>query len=444
MTSKIKSLIKENKYKEIHQELIELEASDIAEILEKLHEEELIKVFNLLPKDLAANTFSQLDSHYQHIIIKSLTDDEAAGIIDQLATDDAVDVMEEMPSNVVTKILEKASLEKRKNINNLLHYAEESAGSIMTVEYLAIIGNLKISDAIDEIKKQVKNKESIDYCYILDDERKLLGTLSLKQILLSSHDDYVYDIMKQRPKYVTTNTDQELVAQKMKKYDINTIAVVDSEKRLVGIITIDDIVDVLEEETTEDIEKMAAIRPSDKPYMSMNTFEIWRKRIPWLLLLMISATFTSKIIQHYEDALSKFVILTSFIPMFMDTAGNAGGQASVTIIRGLSLNEIAFRDIFKIIFKELKVAILVGITLAIANGIKLIFIDNIPCKITFVVCITLTITIIIAKFIGCTLPLIAKKLRFDPAVMASPFITTIVDAVSLIVFFQVASTILHI
>ena len=444
MLDKIKSLIKEENYKEVHKELIELDASDIAEILEKLSEKNIIKVFNLLPKDLAANTFSQLDSHYQHIIIKSLTDSEAAEIIDKLATDDAADVMEEMPSNVVTKILEKTSAEKRKSINNLLHYTEESAGSIMKVEYLAIIGNLKIEDAIKEIKLQAKDKDTIDYCYILDDERKLLGTISLRQILLSSYDEYVYDVMKQRPKYVTTSTDQEEVAQKMQKYDINTIAVVDSEKRLVGIITIDDIVDVLEEETTEDIEKMAAIRPSDKPYMSMNTFEIWRKRIPWLLLLMISATFTSKIIQHYEEALSKFVILTSFIPMFMDTAGNAGGQASVTIIRGLSLNEISFKDIFKIVFKELKVAILVGITLAIANGIKLICIDNIPCKITLVVCITLTCTIIIAKIIGCTLPLIAKKLKFDPAVMASPFITTIVDAVSLIVFFQVASTILHI
>lgn len=444
MINKIKALIKEENYKEIHKELIELDASDIAEILEKLHEENLVKVFNLLPKDLAAKTFSQLDSHYQHIIIKSLTADETADIINKLETDDAVDVMEEMPSNVVTKILEKTDTEKRQNINNLLHYTEESAGSIMTVEYLAIIGNLKIEDAIKEIKIQAKEKVTIDYCYILDDERKLLGTISLRQILLSSHDDYVYDVMKQRPKYVMTNTDQELVAQKMKKYDINTIAVVDSEKRLVGIITIDDIVDVLESETTEDIEKMAAIIPNDKPYMNMNTFEIWRKRVPWLLLLMISATFTSKIIQHYESALSTCVILTSFIPMFMDTAGNAGGQASVTIIRGLSLNEISFKDIFKIVFKEFKVAILIGISLAIANGLKLIFIDKIPFDISLVVCITLVITIIIAKFIGCTLPLIAKKLKFDPAVMASPFITTIVDAVSLIVFFQVASAILNI
>jgi magnesium transporter len=252
----------------------------------------------------------------------------------------------------------------------------------------------------------------------------------------------IYDIMKKSPKHVTTLTDQELVAQKMKKYDINVISVVDSEKRLVGIITIDDIVDVIEDEATEDIQKMAAIRPSDKPYMSMNTFEIWKKRIPWLLLLMISATFTSKIIQYYEDALSKFVILTSFIPMFMDTAGNAGGQASVTIIRGLSLNEITFKDTLKIVFKEFKVSILIGITLAIANFIKLMLLDHIAFNIALVVCITLIITIMIAKIIGCSLPMLAKKLGFDPAVMASPFITTIVDAVSLIVFFNVATNIL--
>ena len=444
MVHKIKELIKEEKYKEIHKNLIELDASDIAEILEELKEEDIIKIFNLLPKDLAADTFSQLSVHYQQIIINSLTDIEAADIINKLAADDATDIMEEMPSNVVTKILAQTTPEKRKNINNLLHYVEDSAGSIMTIEYLAITGNLKIEDAIKEIKSQVKNIESIDYCYILDDTRKLLGILSLKQILLSSHDEYVYDIMKKNPKYVNTSTDQEIVAHKMQKYDINTIAVVDSEKRLVGIITIDDIVDVMQAETTEDIAKMAAIRPSDKPYLNMNTFEIWKKRIPWLLLLMISATFTSKIIQHYELALSKFVILTSFIPMFMDTAGNAGGQSSVTIIRCLSLNEIVPKDILKIIFKEFKVSILVGITLAIANGLKLLFIDKIPFLITLVVCITLVITIIFAKIIGCTLPIIAKKLKFDPAVMASPFITTIVDAVSLIIFFQVSTIILHI
>lgn len=444
MVNKIKKLIKEEKYNELQSEIAKLEYVDIAEILGYVHKKDIIKVFSILPKDLAAKTFSYLDIEQQQIIINKLSDKDAAKIIEEMAADDATDLMEEMPSNVVIKILQNTTSEKRKNINNLLHYPDDSAGSIMTVEYIEIKGNITIKEAIDEIKSRVTKKDSIDYCYIIDDERKLLGTLSIKQIIISDYNSLVYDVMKKNPKSVHTNTDQELVAKRMQKYDLNVIPVVDSENRLVGIITIDDIVDIIENETTEDIQKMAAIRPCEKPYMNMNTFEIWKKRIPWLLLLMISATFTSKIIQFYEDALSKFVILTSFIPMFMDTAGNAGGQASVTIIRGLSLNEISFKDIFKIVFKEFKVAILVGITLAIANFIKLIFLDNIAINISLVVCLTLIITIIIAKLIGCSLPMLAKKLKFDPAVMASPFITTIVDAVSLIVFFKVSTIILGI
>lgn len=442
MLEKIKALINEEKFHELKIELEKLEYVDIADILQKLDDSELIKLFNLLPKTLAAQTFSYLDIESQETIINALSENEVRTIINGMYADDATDLIDEMPSNIVTKILANTTLEKRKKINTLLRYPDDSAGSIMTVEYLEIKGNVTIEKAIENIKKEASTKESIDFCYILDDERKLLGTISLRQILLSDRTTMVYDIMKKSPKYVHTLDDQEIVAEKMKKYDINVIPVVDSEKRLVGIITIDDILDVIEDEATEDIQKMAAIRPSDKPYMSMNTFEIWKKRIPWLLLLMISATFTSKIIQYYEEALSKFVILTSFIPMFMDTAGNAGGQASVTIIRGLSLNEFTFKDIFKIIFKELKVAILIGITLAVANFIKLILLDKIAIPIAIVVCITLIITIIFAKVIGCALPMVAKKLKFDPAVMASPFITTIVDAISLIIFFQVATIVL--
>lgn len=444
MVEKIEKMIKEEKFNEVKLELSKLDYIDIAEILKSIHKKHIIKIFSLLPKDLAAKTFSYLDIEQQHVIITKLSDKDAGKIIEEMAADDAKDLMVEMPSNVVTKILQNTTPEKRKNINSLLHYPESSAGSIMTVEFIEIKGNITIKEAIDAIKSRATKKDSIDYCYIIDDERKLVGTLSIRQIIISDYNDLVYDVMKKTPKYVKTNTDQEIVAKKMQKYDLNVIPVVDSENRLVGIITIDDIVDIIEDETTEDIQKMAAIRPSEKSYMNMNTFEIWKKRIPWLLLLMISATFTSKIIQVYEDALSKFVILTSFIPMFMDTAGNAGGQASVTIIRGLSLNEIQFKDIFKIVFKEFKVAILVGITLALANFIKLIFIDNIELNIAFVVCLTLIITIIIAKLIGCSLPMLAKKLKFDPAVMASPFITTIVDAVSLIVFFKVSTIILGI
>ena len=442
MLDKIKELIKEDNFVELKKEISKLEYVEIADLLQELDDKEQIKLFNLLPKTLAAQTFAYLDLDSQEKIVNELSGKDIGKIIDEMYADDAADLIDEMPSNVVTKMLENTTPETRKNINTLLKYPDDSAGSIMTVDFLELKGNQTIEQAIETVKAQAEKKESIDFCYILDDERKLLGTLSLRQLLLADKKTMIYDIMKKSPKHVTTLTDQELVAQKMKKYDINVISVVDSERRLVGIITIDDIVDVIEDEATEDIQKMAAIRPSDRPYMSMNTFEIWKKRIPWLLLLMISATFTSKIIQYYEDALSKFVILTSFIPMFMDTAGNAGGQASVTIIRGLSLNEITFKDTLKIIFKEFKVSILVGITLAIANFIKLMLLDHIAFNIALVVCITLIITIMIAKIIGCSLPMLAKKLGFDPAVMASPFITTIVDAVSLIVFFNVATNIL--
>jgi len=442
MLDKIKELIKEDNFVELKKEISKLEYVEIADLLQELDDKEQIKLFNLLPKTLAAQTFAYLDLDSQEKIVNELSGKDIGKIIDEMYADDAADLIDEMPSNVVTKMLENTTPETRKNINTLLKYPDDSAGSIMTVDFLELKGNQTIEQAIETVKAQAEKKESIDFCYILDDERKLLGTLSLRQLLLADKKTMIYDIMKKSPKHVTTLTDQELVAQKMKKYDINVISVVDSERRLVGIITIDDIVDVIEDEATEDIQKMAAIRPSDKPYMSMNTFEIWKKRIPWLLLLMISATFTSKIIQYYEDALSKFVILTSFIPMFMDTAGNAGGQASVTIIRGLSLNEITFKDTLKIVFKEFKVSILIGITLAIANFIKLMLLDHIAFNIALVVCITLIITIMIAKIIGCSLPMLAKKLGFDPAVMASPFITTIVDAVSLIVFFNVATNIL--
>lgn len=442
MENVIEELLKKNKFKEIKEHLIKLEDVDIAELIEHTDKENIIKLYSLLPKDLAAKTFSYLDKVHQHEIINELSDTDTAAIIEKMSADDAADVFEELPANVVLKILKKTNKEKREQINKLLHYPADSAGSIMTVEFMEIRGNLKIREVIDIIRSEAKRKETIDLCFILDNERTLLGTISLKEILLSDYEDNIYDVMKRTHKYVHTNTDQEAVAQKMQKYDLTVIPVVDSEKRMVGIITIDDIVDIIEHETTEDIEKMAAIRPTDKPYMEMSVFEIWKKRIPWLLLLMVSATFTSKIIQGYENALTKVAILTSFIPMFMDTAGNAGGQTSVTIIRALSLNDIKFSDIFKIMFKEFRVSILVGIALAIANFGKLLLIDHVSLNITFVVCVTLIITIIFAKLIGCILPMGAKKLGFDPAVMASPFITTIVDAISLIVYFQVATIIL--
>ena len=442
MIENIELLISEKKYGLLKQELITMNEADIAEILENLNEIDLITIFRLLPKDLAALVFSYLSIENEQIIIKALSDKEAGLIIDNMYADDAADLIDEMPSNVVKRLLSNTTKETRRDINNLLKYEDDSAGSIMTVEFIDLKENYTIRDALEIIKQEANSIENIDICYVLDKTRKLLGFVKLKDILISNDDTLIKSIMHKVHAKVKTNTDQEEVAHKFKKYDINIIPVVDLENKLVGIITIDDIVDIIDEETTEDIEKMAAITPNDKPYNKTGVFHTYLKRIPWLLLLMISATFTGKIIQSYESALASTVVLTSFIPMLMDTGGNAGSQSSVTIIRSLSLNEIKFKDIFKVIFKEIRVAFLVGITLAIANFIKLLLIDRVSVTIALIVCITLIITVLCAKIVGSTLPMIAKKIGFDPAVMASPFITTIVDAISLIIYFTIATKLL--
>ena len=442
MIQNIEILIKEKKYSELKKELIKLNEADIAEILENLNELELITIFRLLPKDLAALVFSYLSIENEQVIIKALSDKEAAQIIDNMYADDATDLIDEMPSNVVKRLLSNTTKETRRDINNLLKYEEDSAGSIMTVEFIDLKENYNVKDALDRIKKDANHIENFDICYVLDHTRKLLGYVKLKDILINEENTSIKTLMRKVHVKVSTNTDQEIVAHKFKKYDINLMPVVDSENKLVGIITIDDIVDIIDEETTEDIEKMAAITPNDKPYNKTGVFQTYIKRIPWLLLLMISATFTGKIIQSYEKALASYVVLTSFIPMLMDTGGNAGSQASVTIIRSLSLNEIKFKDIFKVIFKEIRVAILIGITLAVANFFKLMIIDGVSITIAFIVCLTLIITVLCAKIVGSTLPMAAKKIGFDPAVMASPFITTIVDAISLIIYFTIATNLL--
>ena len=444
MIKNIEILINEKNYSLLKQELVSMNEADIAEILENLNEIDLITIFRLLPKDLAALVFSYLSIENEQIIIKALSDKEAGLIIDNMYADDAADLIDEMPSNVVKRLLSNTTKETRCDINNLLKYENDSAGSIMTVEFIDLKEDYTAKDALEIIKQEANNIENIDICYVLDKTRKLLGFVKLKDILISSDDTLIKSIMHKVHAKVKTNTDQEVVAHKFKKYDINIIPVVDSENKLVGIITIDDIVDIIDEETTEDIEKMAAITPNDKPYNKTGVLHTYLKRIPWLLLLMISATFTGKIIQSYESALASTVVLTSFIPMLMDTGGNAGSQSSVTIIRSLSLNEIKFKDIFKVIFKEIRVAILIGITLAIANFIKLLLIDRVSVTIALIVCLTLIITILCAKIVGSTLPMIAKKIGFDPAVMASPFITTIVDAISLIIYFTIATKLLGI
>lgn len=440
----IRELLETKQYTRLRQKLTDLNEADIAAGMEELEEPDMLKMFRILPKSMAADIFSYLDVDNQQLIISTLSDKEAAGIINNLMADDATDLLEEMPANIVKKLLASANPETRRDINHLLQYPEDSAGSIMTVEYVDLKENLTVLEAINRIRKVGLDSETINICYVLDSKRTLKGTVALRYLLLSQPDEVIGDIMHENVIAINTLMDQEEVAQMFQKYDFTAMPVVDNENRLVGIITVDDIMDILQEETTEDIEKMAAIVPSDKPYMKTSVLETWKKRMPWLLLLMISATFTGKIISSFENALSTYVVLTAFIPMLMDTGGNAGGQASVTIIRGLSLNEIEFTDMLSIVWKEARVAVLCGVTLSLANFAKLMLLDRVGLMVALVVCITLVIAVIIAKLVGCMLPMFAKKLGFDPTVMASPFVTTIVDALSLLVYFQIASTLLHI
>ncbi|MCR5789711.1 MAG: magnesium transporter, partial [Lachnospiraceae bacterium] len=427
----IRALIEGKQYTTLRQELAEWNEADIAGLFEEFSTEEQIKMFRILPKTMAADVFAYLDIDTQQTIITSLTDREAANIINNLMADDATDLMEEMPAGVVKKLLANADSETRRDINHLLRYPEDSAGSIMTVEFVDLKVNLTVREAILRIRRVGVDKETINICYVLDNERHLIGTVALRYLLLRNEDEVIGDFMNDNIISVNTQTDQEEVAMQFSKYDFTAMPVVDNENRLVGIITIDDVVDIMREEATEDIEKMAAIVPTDKPYMKTGVVETYKKRIPWLLLLMISATVTQGIITRYEDALKAYVVLTGFIPMLMDTGGNAGGQASVTIIRGLSLNEIEFRDMFRVIWKEIRVAVLCGLTLAAANFVKLMFFNRLSLLVSGVVCLTLVVELLFAKLVGCTLPMFAEKLGFDPAVMASPFITTIVDALSL-------------
>lgn len=440
----VKELLEKKQYTKLRQMLSDKNTADIAVILEELPEEDLLKIFRILPKTMAADVFSYLEVDHQHELITSMSEKDAASIINNLMADDATDLLEEMPANIVKKILANASPETRRDINHLLRYPEDSAGSIMTVEYVDLKETMTVEDAIERIRKVGVDSETINICYVLDAKRKLIGTVALRYLLISPSDAVIGEIMHEDVIFINTLMDQEEVARQFQKYDFTAMPVVDNEERLVGIITVDDIVDILQEEATEDIEKMAAIVPTDKPYMKTTVFETWKKRIPWLLLLMISATFTGSIITSFEDALSACVVLTAYIPMLMDTGGNAGGQASATIIRGLSLNEIEFKDAFRVLWKEARVAALCGLTLAAANFMKLLVFDHVTIAVATVVCLTLIAAVFIAKVIGCLLPMLAKKIGFDPAVMASPFITTIVDALSLLIYFSIATAVMHI
>ena len=448
-------LIENKNYYEIKSLLKDFEPADLSLILQEFPSK-IGTLFRLLPKDLAAECFVEMETDYQEALLSSFTDNELKEVIKELYIDDTVDIIEEMPANVVKRILKNADSETRKTINEILNYPDDSAGSIMTTEYVSLDEDITVEDALKRIRRTGVDKETIYTCYVTRPDRTLLGYVTAKTLLLSDEEMIIADIMDTNVIFVNTDEDKEVVAKEMSKYDLLALPVVDREKRLVGIITVDDAIDVIEEEATEDIEKMAAMLPSDKPYLATSPFEIWRKRIPWLVLLMLSATFTSLVITSFEDKLvstAMGTVLIAFIPMIMGTGGNAGGQTSVTIIRGLALEEIKMRDIFKILFKELRVSLLCGITLSIATFAKMLLIDWLILKnitgafpeatlVCFVVSLTLLVTIIASKLVGCILPVLAKRLGFDPAVMASPFITTIVDVLSLLIYFGIAFAIL--
>jgi len=452
LQEKAAMLIKAKRFAELKLILAEMNPADIAEFFKELTSEELILAFRILPKDQAADAFIEMDPEEQETLIRRFSDSELKAVVEDLFVDDAVDLLEEMPANVVKRILRFTDVQTRNWINEILKYPEDSAGSIMTVEYVRLKKNMTVDQAIAHIRTTGVDKETIYTCYVTDLNNKLIGMISVRTLLLADGNMIIEHLMETNVISVSTLEDKETVANAFNKYNFMAIPVVDDENRLLGIVTFDDAIDVLQEEATEDIEKMAAIIPSEKPYLRTGVWETWKQRIPWLLLLMVSATFTGGIISTFEGSLASCVALTAFIPMLMDTGGNSGGQSSVTIIRSLSLGDVEMRDIFRIVFKECRVAVLCGITLALVNFAKMMLLDRATIEadgqnallVALVVNLTLVVTIFCAKFVGSVLPIGAKKIGFDPAVMASPFITTIVDAISLLVYFNFAKIILHI
>lgn len=450
MIDEILTLIESKEFVKLRSTLSDLNAPDIALILEEIPQEYILRIFRLLPKELAAEVFVEMEPETQEHLIGIFSDIELREMLDEIFVDDTVDIIEEMPANVVKRILRQSDPETRSQINKILNYPKDSAGSIMTIEYVDLKADMTVGQAFDRIRKTGVDKETIYTCYVTDSNRHLIGITTVKELLLCNPEEKIGDIMETNVIFVDTFDDKENVAILFDKYDFLAMPVVDKETRLVGIITFDDVIDVIQEEHTEDIEKMAAILPSEKPYLKTSSLEIFKNRIPWLLLLMLSSTFTGKIIGSFENTLSACVALTAFIPMLMGTGGNSGGQASVTIIRGLSLNEIGMKDILKILKKEFFVSLFCGAVLAITNFAKMMLIDQSiivasgqdPVLVSFVVSLTLLATVVCAKLVGCSLPILVKRLGFDPAVMASPFVTTIVDAISLLIYFEIAMSFL--
>ena len=447
--STLTALMENRKYAAVKDMLVTMNPADIASIFDELDEDKIPLMFRLLPKSLAADTFVEMESEHQEMLIRGFSDKELGEVVDELNVDDAADLADEMPANVVSRILAQASPEKRREINEILRYPENSAGSIMTTEFVSLRVDMTVAEAIQRIRLTGVDKETIYTCYVTEN-RHLLGILSVKDLLLTLDDNKrVGEIMDTNVISVNTLTDQEEVAHRLSKYNFIALPVVDTENRMVGIVTFDDAMDVIEEETTEDIEIMGGMTPSEKPYLRSSPVELFKHRIPWLMLLMVSATFTGMIINGFESALAAQVVLTSFIPMLMDTGGNSGSQASVTIIRAISLGELEFSDLPKAVWKEIQTAVLCGAALAAVCFIKIMLIDrlllgntDVTPLIAAVVCVTMALTVLVSKVIGCILPVFAKKMGFDPAVMSSPFITTIIDAVSPLLYFALATALL--
>lgn len=447
ITETIKKLLEEKKFNTLRDILVTMKPYDIAAVFEELQDEKTPILFRILPKELAAETFVEMDEDTQEFLIHGFSDSELKEIVNELFVDDAVDIIEEMPANVVKRILRQADKDMRREINELLKYPEDSAGSIMTTEFIVLRPDMTAEMAIKRIRRTGVDKETIYTCYVTDENNRLIGITTVKDLLLAEDDDPVKDMMEENVISVHTLDDQEQVAQLFSNYDFLALPVVDNEQRLVGIVTIDDAIDVIREEATEDFEKMAAVLPSDKPYMKTSVWGIYKKRVPWLLILMLSATFTSTIISSFDGMLASVIILSSFIPMITGSGGNAGSQASVSVIRALSLGEIEFKSMFVVLWKELRVAFFCGLTLAVANFIKLMIFDlrghDNALFIALVVSLTLVGTIIMAKLVGASLPLLSSKIGLDPAVMANPLITTVCDSLSLLIYFGVASVVLQ-
>lgn len=439
----VKELLENKKFNELKEKLKEMKSADISAILDELDKENVIKVFRILSKEKAGMTFSYMESDMREKLIQDLTDAELKNVLDELFMDDTVDLIEEMPSNVVTRILRSVSKEDRKTINELLKYPDDSAGSIMTTEFIDLKEEMTIEEALERIRKIGTDSETIYTCYVLNSDRVLQGLINIKDILLAGKDKKVKDLMETNIISVTTTEDQEEVAKKFDKYDFYALPVVDNENRLVGIVTVDDAINVLQDEVAEDFEKMAAMQPNEDGYFETSIFKHAKNRIVWLLVLMLSAAITGVIITNYEEAFAAVPLLVAFIPMIMDTGGNCGSQSSTLIIRGLATDEIDLKDVFKVLWKEIRVALIVGFILAIVNGLR-IFIQYQNIQMAVTIGLTLMVTVALAKMFGCLLPLLAKKLKLDPAIMAAPLITTLVDTFSILVYFKIAMLIMGI